>query len=614
MCWSRWCPVLVLMAMMLHIVPASAQQADATTTAKASIGSLIADSSVQSCDISKAEKRQPPDEWRDQAKNVLCLAGPNAFRGGYVITNPTGEKLLDFMSPWPVPPVPMALMPMDEAKKIALDFAKRHLPELAAAGGEVTCTVSEKIAPYGAYLVACQRLQQGVQVPTSALVGVRVYDGKVVRWKPEHTPMTADLSLKVTKEQAQASASANLPGNTLEPVSWLEATPKVVVTQEGQRCVWDLWAELKTKNSREPNILDFIGHWQIDAGEGKVLRSEALQPTKELYFWYASKGGKHIPFPMGKPNPDEICRDWSPTPSPDGKRILFLSYRPRDGYPQWMAYKPWSLFVVNRDGSGLRNLPALEPTCPSWSPDGSSTSWLEKSGIKVRSLPSGQETLIAPADPLKYVHYTWTPSGKILAVGGRYGTPTSLYLLDPSQPTASPVELPKFIQPVEKYARVIADSKGTVFLVVETPPKPPVDNDRMQNPYRLLKLDLSQAEPKAEEAMPYVAGSQGLQWMPDGKLLVQGVRIVPWVAIDTIARTEAVWKPPQVLQPDRYDKRAVSADQPQNIVWSNGEMLFSAQYFTGKDGDAPGKVIYACQPDGSKPRLITRPDTLVVAP
>jgi len=591
-----------------------AHGAEPLAEARGAVARLLADVSVQPWDIANAERRQPPDEWRGQAGNVLCLAGPSGFRSGYLVTDLTGEKLLDFVSSWPVAPVPMTEMPVDEAKKIAVDFAKRHLSELAAAGGEVTCTVAGKIAPYGAYLVACQRVQQGVQVPTSALVGVRVYDGKIMRWRPEHTPLTVDTTLTISKEQAQKIATVNIPGDAVEAVTWLETTPEVIVTPEGQHCIWTVWAELKTKNSSRPNTLEFLGHWQIDAGTGKVLKSEALQPTRELYFWYASKGGKHIPFPMGKPLPNDVCRDSCPVPSPDGKRLLFLSDRPREGYPQWMTYKPWSLFVVNRDGSELRNLPALEPTCPAWSPDGGSVSWTEKGSIIVLNLASGQKTALALVQPLQYGRYAWLPDGKIVAIASRYTNPVTLHLVDPAQPTASPVELPKCIESVEKYSNIIADGRGKVYLVVETPPKPPVDNDRIRNPYRLLTLDRAQADAKAEEVMPYLAGYQSLQWMPDGKLLVQGVRFAPWAAVDLAAKTQEPWQPPQVLQPERDPQHAISADEPQGFAWSGGEMLFASQYFSGKDGDSPGQVIYACQPDGSKPRLVTRTETSVIAP
>ena len=48
---------------------------------------------------------------------------------------------------------------------------------------------------------------------------------------------------------------------------------------------------------------------------------------------------------------NEIQNDSGPAWSPDGKRIVFAGYRPR------FRYK--GVYVVNRDGSGLRRLSNL---------------------------------------------------------------------------------------------------------------------------------------------------------------------------------------------------------------------------------------------------------------
>lgn len=601
-----------IVALVIAVIFASvalAQQADPTAAARASAAVLLADAAVVPWDVARADRGSPPDEWRERAQDILCLVGRQGWSSGCVLTDLTGQRLLDFMSPRPVAPVPMALLPVEEARKTALDFAQRHLPELAGTGGEVTCTVEDHIAPHGAYLVTCQRLEQGVAVPTRALVGVRVYDGKIVRWRPEHQPVTADLTLTITKEQAQEIAAKNVPGNTLEPVMWLDARPEIVVLPDGQRCVWTVWAELKTKNSGAPRLLECFGHWQIEAKSGVVLQQELVKPTPERFFWYAAKGGPRWP-ESGRPLPEALGRDSSPVASPDGSRLVFTSDRPREGYPLWMAPRSWSLFIVNRDGSDLACLPATQPSCARWSPDGKAVAWSEAGALILLDLASGQKTRLAAPAPMQYNHYTWLPDGRIVAIADRFRGDTRLHLLDPKQPASSPVELPQCRQAVEQYAALLTDAQGRLLVVINAGGGATRDNERIQKPFRLVALSPATPDAPAQELVQYFPGSDNLQWTPSGRLLARASRGGAWVTMDPASWTAEEWHVPRVLQPARQGQYSVF--DPQGISWSGSEMFLVAQYHSGNKDDAPAQVIYACQPDGSNSRLVTRPDSAVV--
>ena len=56
---------------------------------------------------------------------------------------------------------------------------------------------------------------------------------------------------------------------------------------------------------------------------------------------------------------DRVFKDGRPAWSPDGRRIAFVSYRGRGG-----------VFVMNRDGTGIRRLTRTLVWDPTWSPDG----------------------------------------------------------------------------------------------------------------------------------------------------------------------------------------------------------------------------------------------------
>ncbi|MFN8459939.1 MAG: protein kinase [Anaerolineae bacterium] len=64
--------------------------------------------------------------------------------------------------------------------------------------------------------------------------------------------------------------------------------------------------------------------------------------------------------------------DTAPAPSPDGKRVAFMSRR--DGN--------WEIYIINTDGSGLQRLTTdpAEDGLPTWSPDGRSIAFISSRG------------------------------------------------------------------------------------------------------------------------------------------------------------------------------------------------------------------------------------------
>jgi TolB protein len=100
-------------------------------------------------------------------------------------------------------------------------------------------------------------------------------------------------------------------------------------------------------------------------------------PDGSTILWVSDRSGSHDLWLMNADGSNQ--RDLTNTPdvqaenpnwSPDGTRILFDSC-PASSYPCPGGTVDYNVFVVNADGSGLRQLttsPAIEAN-PAWSPD-----------------------------------------------------------------------------------------------------------------------------------------------------------------------------------------------------------------------------------------------------
>jgi hypothetical protein len=556
---------------------------------------------------------QPPREWQGQ-KEVVCLPlGPGDLpRAGYVVTDAAGERLLDFMAPWPQPPVGASEVTRDQAEKTAREFAQRHLPELGAAGGEVQATLADDISPYGAYLCTLQRIVQGVRVPTRALVGVRIYDGKVVRWRPEQTAVTADLTVKLTKEQAQEIAGKNLPAPyaaDFAPIMWLESFPEVLVTGQGQRCVWTVWAELKTKNTEYGWKLEQFCRWHLDAASGEVVDSAALQPTRELALWYMKQGGTRHSEIVDLAGP-ALFSDQPPVPSADGKSVLFASNRPRPGYPAWME-RPAGIFLVDADGTNLVCLAPGPARLPSWSPDGLRFAYLQDGAIVITTLASDDTIRLSPEKEWPYTDYVWLPSGKIAAIATKAFIERRLVLLDPAAPQTAAVQLDTDTKGAETLSSLSVDAHGRLLFSMDARPwmTPPDDPKRGPNPFRLCRLDPVIADTKPQVIVPYMKRGSLLLRGPSGKLLAGASQSPEWTLVDTDSGATEPWRAPQVQNPTLEPGARLYLHLDEPVFSPDGQVLYvGADYWSGKIGDPYAGLLFVCTADGHDTRFLTKAD------
>jgi len=565
------------------------------------VAQFLADEALPEFEIRDGLRTQQINRWPDEGVLRVDL---NADAGGReswthkaVITEDEG-KIVGFVGAAPRFPVPMDVMPVEEALPIAEQFAMRHLPEIYADGGDVQVSVSDQITERGARTITFQRTVQSVQVPTLADVGVRVYDGKVGYWRRHHVPLAEDLQLPgtVDLDQAKQIAAENVPWEQHAPVFWFEEHRCVMATEDGQRCVWDLWTELKQPTTPEDR-LEFLGHFVIDANSGEVLSFEGVNPKKaegvsarEAYF---AAGGEHTPGTWERPFPEVAFEDMQPRWSRDGQTIYFRSDRRRPGYPAW-APEIRGLFAIDADGGNLRCVIPRMPEMPKQSPSGDRIAWTAD-GIHIRGLQSGEERVIeSPVRHNAFIDVAWLDGNTVAAILRPPIGAGSIIAYDLSVENPEP----RTIADGEEFSSLMMDGADAGLYT-----------GVYQGKWKIMRID-----PAAEEAEPAVVAEglyegRGMRMMGDGRMLLfdarpMGVTASKYILDLATGETEDYRLP--VI--DNVRKWPAAPD-----IWEDGLLVFSANVRDFPDRERPSaRVIFTANADGSDVRQVTPWEDVVV--
>jgi len=575
-------------------------------TWRAAVEAFLKDPALPPFTVSKyTQPTGLPTGWSGEVASV-SLQG-----GGYVVIDKPGEHVRGYQAPEPQFPVPSQEISAREAEAVAREFLQRHLPEVIAPGADVVVTVDPEITPLGARLLRFQRVQDKVNLPSRAEVGVRVFDSRVVSYRGEHQPLTCSPALTIAAEKAHEIALANMPSKTLESVQWLEETPEVVTLDEAQHCVWTLIAELGTiRQGGGVRGLEFLYRWQIDAQSGAVLKGEYLTIDPKRFTWYLSKGGTHYRDGVGN-GPEPFLFDTAPVFSPDGRQVLFSSTRPREGYPAW-SRDHTGLFVINTDGTGLRCPVPGGGRTPRWSPDGRKVAFDLGDPVIVADVATGDTVTLKPAPGWSYCEAVWVAGGKLAVIAVRFAMEYRLLELDPANPEAPPVELPSVQPRPNAYTRTEADPQGRLLVIVSYGGgmAVPTDKRRSQEPCALIAFAPPLAQAKPEVLLQYLPRCSRLLWGPEGKLLIDteeswiredGHR-VKWGQIDLAAKTLEPWTPPVLRGAESH--RFELCKTP--IFSPDGSLLaYSESKLSGKLGVPYAELIYVAKGDGTEVRQLT---------
>jgi Tol biopolymer transport system component len=190
------------------------------------------------------------------------------------------------------------------------------------------------------------------------------------RWRsPTWSPASTMLAFAGGSSEWRGVFRVMATGKRLRPIAFEKTRPAtsseplaVAWAPRGTKVVWE-----EIYGRREFKV--FVGDARRQ-GKRRIARSTIVWGAEPAWsprgrvIAYAGRVGIHLIAPTGRGDRRLTARplDHSPSWAPGGRYLVFVR--------SLEEYSPGFLYVVQRDGRGLRRLSSREGSDPSWSPDG----------------------------------------------------------------------------------------------------------------------------------------------------------------------------------------------------------------------------------------------------
>lgn len=537
---------------------------------------------------------QDPRVLPDRSKVYPVVWSEGGRPGCEIVLRDGDLAVLEFRLRPPDGPVPEVLIPVEEAVEIARASVPADTRYDLGTDGLRDPVVDEEPSELGAYTVTFHRVVNGLRVPERVEVGVRVYDGQVCSYHYVAERSTVQPGIRTSLEQARAAADPD--GMVL---AWLEETAELRKVHGSWIPAWHLIGELR---GPDPQRLAGLQEWVVDGRNGGVVDTRSLTVTPDRFRWYRSHGGERLADKPSIMRPKMLCRDTQPVFSPDGKRLLFLSNRPRPGWPAWLT-KPQVLYQVNADGSDLHCLVEEQVTSACWSPDGVRIAYTGRSTITVCDPAADTAIRIPPKRPHIYQRASFLADGRLL-VRTTHLQGAAMLILDPARPEAAAIEIVPGEAGIHTWGPVMLEA-GNRFLVttmLEASRGGVRDEHRRQGPWTLRRLNADDALSPGEVVAAGLFGPG-----PAGAWLL-GFDETGWKLMDPVSKEVRRQEMTISLQRDG-GQQSLSGRQLTGLAFSpsGDRMAWSGQYWSGDPDDPAAEVLWLANADGTNARPLTMP-------
>ena len=480
----------------------------------------------------------------------------------------------------------------DVARALAESFVRRHHPELWSVGHvEVTMVPSSIDFRDGTYTVRLRRREEGFLTLSSAYVRVRAYDGRIAEYAHGDKPYT-------------------IPRQTIDMAEATRAAIRASGTQ-GRIAEDDLHVQSTSLGfTYYPGDVEGTPVWVMRLLEGHIPAGQGARRRATAYVHAVTGDVQEVIW--GSEEPDEgreaaepsLCDSW-PVWAPDGRSVVCVSDRSREGYPHWRT-RNRTLFSVElataRMGCLYQALDEHHYDHPTWC----GADWIifESLGMWALSLRTGEAIEVMPQSRNGQVPHGLA-DGTLLAFSAyrRHGDQDVFTV--PVIVADGKLSLGRQLRcartpGVDGMPILSDDGQWVYYAHLEAPPAD--QTERPATELRRARTGIPDWENEAPETILTGLGRvRRMSCFPDGDRLLlwhdAGLDVV-----DVVAKTQTSLDLPDLQDPDMAEAPPLKVREP--VLSPDGQRLaFSGLLESGDDRS--GWYIYTCRLDGADLERVT---------